>query len=267
MLKQQAAWLRVSPYLDQAMDLEPSERPGWLGQLGQSDPEIAQTVRALLNEIEALNDKGCMQRSPVDVIGLDVLMPELERMGDKSAKNVYDSIQVSRERTLDRLLCGLGIPQIGQVAARQLAEAAGTLETLLGWSEEQIREHVGGIRGFGPKMVDCVVQFMADPAQRGVMRKLVSLGVGRPQPREAVATTGPLVGTSFCVTGVLSKKREDVHALLRAAGAEIHDGVKKNTTYLVAGDKTGKSKLDQAKKFGTRVVTEAEMNALLDPTA
>jgi DNA ligase (NAD+) len=62
---------------------------------------------------------------------------------------------------------------------------------------------------------------------------------------------------------VLSQKRDDVHALLRAAGAEVHDGVKKNTTYLVAGDKTGKSKLDQAKKFGTKVVTEAEMNALL----
>jgi DNA ligase (NAD+) len=71
------------------------------------------------------------------------------------------------------------------------------------------------------------------------------------------------VGTSFCVTGVLSRKREDVHAALRAAGAEIHDGVKKNTTYLVAGDKTGKSKLDQAKKFGTRVLTEAEMEALI----
>ena len=59
------------------------------------------------------------------------------------------------------------------------------------------------------------------------------------------------------MTGVLSKKREDVHADIRAAGGEVHDTVKKNTTYLVAGDKTGKSKLDQAKKFGTQVLTEA----------
>ncbi|HEY6460639.1 MAG TPA: BRCT domain-containing protein, partial [Polyangiaceae bacterium] len=67
----------------------------------------------------------------------------------------------------------------------------------------------------------------------------------------------------FCVTGVLSRKREDVHADIRAAGGEVHDSVKKNTTYLVAGDKTGKSKLDQAKKFGTKVLTEKELEALI----
>ncbi len=213
--------------------------------------------------VEQLVDQGIVK----DVADLYTLTPEriadMERMGDKSAKNVAASIQASRERTLDRLLCGLGIPQIGQVAAKQLAEAAGTLETLLGWSDEELREHTDAIRGFGPKMVDSVAQFMKNPGQRELMKKLVALGVGRPQPRAAVASEGPLVGTSFCVTGVLSKKREDVHAELRAAGAEIHDGVKKNTTYLVAGDKTGKSKLDQAKKFGTKVLTEAEMNALL----
>src|SRR5262249_49548426 len=65
------------------------------------------------------------------------------------------------------------------------------------------------------------------------------------------------------VTGVLSRKREDVHADLRAAGATIHDSVKKDTTYLLAGDKTGKSKLDQAKRYGTKVITEAEMQLLV----
>jgi DNA ligase (NAD+) len=184
-------------------------------------------------------------------------------MGEKSAKNVFDSIHRSRERTLDRLLCGLGIPQIGQVAAKQLAETAGTLEQLLAWTEEEAREHVDAVRGFGPKMVESVVQFLHDSDQRRVMKKLVELGVGRPQPRPEVAATGPLVGTSFCATGVLSRKREDIHAALRAAGAEVHDGVKKNTTYLVAGDKTGKGKLDQAKKYGTRVISEAEMDALI----
>jgi DNA ligase (NAD+) len=66
------------------------------------------------------------------------------------------------------------------------------------------------------------------------------------------------------VTGVLSRKREDVHAAIRAAGGEVHDSVKKTTTYLVAGDKTGKSKLEQAKKYGTQVLTEAELYAILE---
>ena len=187
----------------------------------------------------------------------------LERMGKKSAANVIASIQASRERTLDRLVGGLGIPQIGQVAGRQVAQVAGTLATLLGWTEEQQREHVGGIHGFGDKMVDSVVEFLKDPAERNLLQKLLDRSVGRPQPREQVATEGPLLGKSFCVTGVLTRKRDDVHALLRAAGATIHDSVKKDTTYLVAGDKTGKTKLDQAKKYGAQVVTEEQMERLL----
>jgi DNA ligase (NAD+) len=188
---------------------------------------------------------------------------ELERMGKKSAANVVASIQASRERTLDRLVGGLGIPQIGQVAGRQVAQVAGTLAALVEWNEEQLREHIGSIHGFGDKMVDSVVDFFADEAERKVLKKLLERDVGRPQPREQVATEGPLLGKSFCVTGVLTRKRDDVHALLRAAGATIHDSVKKDTTYLVAGDKTGKTKLDQAKKYGARVVTEEEMDKLL----
>jgi DNA ligase (NAD+) len=193
---------------------------------------------------------------------------DLERMGDKSAENVFQSIQRSKSRTLDRLLCGLGIPQIGQVAAKQLAEEAHTLDRLLQWSEDEavLREHVDSIHGFGPKMVDSVVAFFKDPVQQALLKKLQEHGVGTPQPRHEVATAGPLLGQSVCVTGVLTKRREDVHAAIRAAGGEVHDSVKKTTTYLVAGEKTGKSKLDQAKKFGTKVITEAQLDALLAGT-
>jgi DNA ligase (NAD+) len=213
--------------------------------------------------VQQLVDRGIVK----DVADLYALTPEaiaaLERMGDKSAQNVFQSIRKSKERTLDRLLCGLGIPQIGQVAARQLAEEAGTLERMLAWTADEAREHVDAIRGFGPKMVDSVVAFLQDAEQRALMQKLVELGVGRPQPRPDVAADGPLKGSSFCVTGVLTRKREDVHAAIRAAGGEVHDSVKKTTTYLVAGDKTGKSKLDQAKKFGTKVLSEQELYTII----
>jgi DNA ligase (NAD+) len=214
--------------------------------------------------VEQLVDRGIVK----DMADLYALTPEtvaaLERMGEKSAQNVVASILASKARTLDRLLVGLGIPQVGQVAARQLAEEGGTLERMLAWTPEEAREHIGSIRGFGPKMVDSVVAFLNDPEQLARMKKLVELGVGRPQPREAVATEGPLKGWSFCVTGVLSRKREEVLADIRAAGGEVHDSVKKNTTYLVAGDKTGKSKLDQARKYGTQVLTEAALGELLN---
>ncbi len=216
---------------------------------------------------ESLVDQLVTQGHVKDVADLYDLTAEtiagLERMGKKSAQNVVTAVQASRERTLDRLIGGLGIPQIGQVAGRQVAQVAGTLEALVGWTEAEVREHVGGVHGFGSKMVDSVVEYLKDDAERAVLKKLLDRDVGRPQPREVVATVGPLLGKSFCVTGVLTRKREDVHTLLRNAGATIHDSVKKDTSYLVAGDKTGKTKLDQARKFGAKVITEEEMDKLL----
>jgi DNA ligase (NAD+) len=114
-------------------------------------------------------------------------------------------------------------------------------------------------------MVESVAAFVHDPEQRTLMQKLSALGVGLPQPRAEVAHEGPLKGMSLCVTGVLSKKREEVCADIRAAGGEVHESVKKTTTYLVAGDKTGKSKLEQAKKFGTKVISETDLQRLLSP--
>ncbi|MGD0676406.1 MAG: NAD-dependent DNA ligase LigA [Polyangiaceae bacterium] len=213
--------------------------------------------------VEQLVDAGIVR----DVADLYVLAPEqiaeLEHMGDKSAGNVHASIERSKTRPLDRLLCGLGIPQVGQVAARQLAEEVETLDRMLSWTPEEAREHVGSIHGFGPKMVDSVVAFLQDEDRRSVLKKLVALGVSRPQPRHAVATEGPLKGMTFCVTGVLSKKREDVIAEIREAGGDVHETVKKTTAFLVAGDKTGKSKLEQAKKIGTKVITEPELRTLI----
>jgi DNA ligase (NAD+) len=122
---------------------------------------------------------------------------------------------------------------------------------------------VDAIAGFGPKMVESVVAFLNDPESRTLLEKLMVRGVSRAQPRAAVAAEGPLSGKSFCVTGVLSKKREDVHADIRGAGGEIHDKVKKGTTFLVAGDKVGKSKLDSAKKHGTQVIDEKTLGQLI----
>jgi len=188
---------------------------------------------------------------------------KLERIGKKSAENVVKSIQASRERTLDRLLTGLGIDHIGQVAARQLAEVARNLPTLLSWDAESTTAHVSGISGFGPKMVESVAKYLQDPTSRALLEKLEARGVSREQPVLAAKTEGPLLGKSFCVTGVLTKKREDVHQEIRDAGGEVHDKVKKGTTYLVAGEKVGKAKLDGARKFGAVVVDEAGLAALL----
>lgn len=187
----------------------------------------------------------------------------LERMGKKSAENVTVAIASSKERTFDRLITGLGIEHVGQVAARQLAEAAGSLEKLLAWPPAETHGLVDAIAGFGPKMADAVVAYLSDPTARRLLERLHERGVSRPQPLPEVAAVGPLAGSTFCVTGVLSRKREDVHDSIRKAGGTIHDSVKKGTTYLVAGDKVGKSKLDAARKHGTNVIDEAELEKMI----
>jgi DNA ligase (NAD+) len=187
----------------------------------------------------------------------------LERMGKKSAENVVASIAASKSRTFDRLLTGLGIDHVGQVAARQLAEATGSLSALLAWSTSEIGERVANIAGFGPKMVESVQSYLLDPESRLLLERLLRLGVSRDQPQHAQAAEGPLSGFAFCVTGVLSRKREDVHADIRAAGGTVHDKVKSGTSFLVAGDKVGQAKLTAAKKSGARVIDEAALGRLL----
>jgi DNA ligase (NAD+) len=207
---------------------------------------------------------GGLVADVADLYDLSVARFEaLPRMGKKSAENVVASIQASRERTLDRLLTGLGIDHIGQVAAKQLAEAARDLSTLLSWDAEAARAATSAIAGFGPKMVESVEKYLFAPESRALLEKLAARDVSRAQPVNTSKLEGPLLGQSFCVTGVLSKKREDVHQDIRDAGGEVHDKVKKGTTYLVAGEKVGKAKLDGARKFGAQVVDEAGLGALI----
>jgi DNA ligase (NAD+) len=164
------------------------------------------------------------------------------------------------------LLTGLGIEHVGQVAARQLAESIGSLDTLLGLGEAELVERASAIAGFGPKLVESVRAYLTDPQSRALLERLRALGVSRPMPVAVPAAQGPLTGSSFCVTGVLSRRREDVHADIVAHGGQIHDKIKQGTTYLVTGEKVGKAKLDSAKKFGTKILTEAELLAMLGGT-
>jgi len=216
---------------------------------------------------EALVDQLVDQGILADVADLYDLsqstLVSLERMGEKSAQNVVDAIDGSRNRGFDRLLTGLGIEHVGQVAARQLAAAAESLPAMLEWTPEDTEERVSQISGFGPKMVESVRDYLFDPDRRRVLVKLRERGVSRSLEKTPAAAAGPLAGSSFCVTGVLSTPRAEVHARILAAGGEVHERVKQGTTYLVAGERVGKTKLDSARKRGTQVLTETELGKLL----
>jgi len=188
---------------------------------------------------------------------------ELPRMADKSVDNLLAAIEEAREgRTLVQLLTGLGIPLVGGVAAAAIAQRFGTLEALLDASPKDVHDALAEVHGIGPKIAESVERWLSDPEQRVVLEKLQSLGVKLKAPAPAVSE-GPLLGLSFCVTGTLSEPREQVHAAIRSAGGQVHDRVARGTTYLVAGDKVGQSKLDAAEKKGTKVIDEATLRAMI----
>jgi DNA ligase (NAD+) len=187
---------------------------------------------------------------------------ELERMGPKSAENVIAAIAASREKaTLTRLLIGLGIPGIGEVWARAVAEHFRDLPSLMRATPEEIHAALLGIHGFGDERAGDVSRFFAEPRNRAVLEKLMARGVSPVEPR--VERTGPLAGVRICVTGTLSKPRGEVQAAIEAAGGTFEKSVKKGTQYLVAGADVGATKLKDAEKKGTRVIDEAALEKLL----
>lgn len=231
---------------------------------GRAAMNIDHLGRAL---VEQLVDGGLVADAS-DIFALaekrDALL-SLERMGEKSVDNLLASVESARTgRSLANLLVGLGIPLVGNVAARLIAERYRELQALLDASRDELIEALSDIHGIGPKMAQSVAGHFGDEYGRNVAVKLLQRGVvAIEQAREVSATEGPLVGKTLCVTGVLSRSRKAIHADIRAAGGEVYDRVKKGTTYLVAGEKVGKSKLAAAAKHSTEVITEQALAELI----
>jgi DNA ligase (NAD+) len=216
--------------------------------------------------IEQLVDAGLL-KNLADVFALGehrTAILELERVGDKSVDNLLASIERARTgRSFDRLLTALGIPLVGSVAAKLVAERYGNLRAMLDRAPAEVEQELGEIQGIGPKIASSVAAFMADPDQRATLERLLALGV-QAETARVERVTGPLTGKSFCVTGTLSQPREAIHSAILARGGEVHSAVKKGTTYLIAGDKVGKAKLDAATKKGAEVIDENRLRELLE---
>ena len=187
-------------------------------------------------------------------------LESLDRMGKKSAQAVVASIAKAKQNaTLSRLLTGLGIPKIGEVWARSMAERYETLDALMAATPAEVQEALLLLHGWGEERARVVAAFLA--TGRPLLEKLVARGVSPSEPKSTA--TGPLAGSSFCVTGTLSRARGDIQADIEGAGGRFDKSVKKGTTYLVAGADVGATKLKDAEKKGTKVIDEARLAELL----
>ena len=216
---------------------------------------VAQLVEAGI--VEDLSDVFALptKRAPIS---------RLERMGEKSLDKLVAAVENAKTaRTFDRLLTGLGIPLVGSVAAKLVAERYPTIRSLLDAELEALGTELAAIHGIGDKMAESMTEFLGDAHHRGVLERLIEHGVVSKVVEKVEPGEGPLSGMSFCVTGKFDRKRDVIHAEIKAAGGEVHTSVKKGTTYLLAGDKVGKTKTEAAQKKGAEVIDNAAFLALL----
>jgi DNA ligase (NAD+) len=183
----------------------------------------------------------------------------LERMAEKSAQNVLNAIEESKNRELERLIFALGIRHVGAETAKLLANAFGSLDRLMNASYEE----VVAVEGIGPKIARSVLEYFATERNRQVLEKLRAAGLPFERRAEAAPADLPLAGKSFVITGTLQGlSRLQAEERIRALGGEVGDSVTRKTGYLVVGDNPG-SKLRRAQSLGITILEDAEFQAML----
>jgi DNA ligase (NAD+) len=227
------------------------ERLRWF--CGRNQMDVARLGEALVDQ---LVDAGYVKTfADIYRITKEQLL-DLERMADKSAQNVVDSIAASRDRGLDRLLAGLGIRHVGNRVAYVLASHFGSLDAL----SRATKEELSSVNEIGEVIADSVHDFFHNDAGKQSIAQLKKVGIDPvlSQPRSQARGSLPLEGKTIVVTGTLTKfDRKEIEDLIVKLGGKASGSVSKKTSFVVAGENAG-SKLDKAKELGVEVIDEEE---------
>ena len=237
----------------------------------------AQRKQALLHfagrramDIEGLGDKlvdqlvdAAIVKTPVDLYRLGVLaLANLERMGEKSAQNLLMAIEKSRSTTLARFIFALGIRNVGEATARDLARNFGNLDALVAADVDALQQ----VPDVGPIVAQCIADFFGEPHNREVIEQLRAAGVQWAEGEPQGTVAGALAGKTFVLTGTLpTLSRDEAKALIEARGGKVAGSVSKKTHYVIAGAEAG-SKLDKAQALGLAILDEDGLRALLNET-
>ncbi|MDA1128209.1 MAG: NAD-dependent DNA ligase LigA [Chloroflexi bacterium] len=226
-------------------------------------------------DIDGLGERWCQilidQGMVTDLAGLYTLkkdgLLQLDRMGDKLATRILANIELSKQKSLPRLLFGLGIIHVGSEVAELLTQAYDSIDEIAAATEEELAE----IPGIGPKIAASIASYFQVDSNLSVIEKLRTAGVNlKQEPRQINTGDLSLAGKTFVVTGTLSGlSRGEAESQIKALGGKVTSSVTKNTDYVVVGESPG-SKLASAERLGTKVLNEeafAEFlaNPLSDP--
>ena len=218
-------------------------------------------------EVDGLGDKLVEQLVDANIIrtlpdlyklGFTALA-SLDRMADKSAQNLVEALEKSKQTTLPRFIFGLGIRHVGEATAKALALHFGQLDAVMDAAEAKLLD----VADVGPIVATSIRTFFDQPHNREVVEQLRACGLRWAEGPPAAATPQPLSGKTFVITGTLpTLSRDEAKDLLEAAGAKVAGSVSKKTDYLLAGEEAG-SKLTKALALGVAVIDEKQMKDLL----
>ena len=205
--------------------------------------------------IEQLVDEKLVQ-SPADIYHLQwTALIGLERMGEKSALKLLDAIESAKQTTLPRFIYALGIRDVGEATALNLAQHFLTLDALRAANMEQLL----AVPDVGTVVAGRLLHFFADAHQQQVIDGLVAVGINWPEIAARVVSAQPLAGQTIVLTGTLqSMGRDDAKDKLQQLGAKVSGSVSAKTHAVIAGDNAG-SKLAKAEELGVAVWTEQQM--------
>lgn len=220
-------------------------------------------------DVEGLGDKLIEQlvdenliHSPADLFTLTLeQLSNLERMAEKSAQNILQALAKAKHTTLARFVYSLGIREVGEVTAKELAKHFGYLERIMAASIEQLLE----VKDVGVVVASHLHHFFQEPHNQQVIEQLLAAGVQFDEHEPKALDDLPLAGQTAVITGTLTTSnmsRERAKELLEQLGCKVAGSVSAKTHFLVAGEKAG-SKLDKAQSLGVKILDETEFLALL----
>lgn len=218
-------------------------------------------------DIEGLGEKlvdqlvdGELVHTLADIYKLDLdTLANLERMAEKSAQNIVDALENSKKTTLQRFIYALGIRNVGEATAKDLSRFFGSLPALQNAELGTLQQ----VPDVGPIVAESIFEFLHEPHNKEVIAALIGSGIHWQESAGRNASSGPLTGKTFVLTGTLPNlSREDAKELIEAAGGKVSGSVSKKTDYVVAGTEAG-SKLDKAQELGVAILDEEGFRALL----
>ena len=232
----------------------------------------AQILRSIIHfcsrdamNIEGLGEALCaiflergLIKTPADIYSLKKEdIASIPKMGDKSAQNLLSAIEKSKENSLSRVIFALGIRNVGQKAAKLLANRFKTIDNVIAASIEEI----SSIEGFGDVMSLSVAEFFQNPLNIQLIDSLKQQGVNFIEPQ--LNLSDKLSGQTFVLTGTLpTLSREQASKLIENSGGKVSSSVSKKTSFLVAGEDAG-SKLTKAQQLSVEIIDEATLLSML----